>query len=1236
MRVGSRAAWALALGALAFGPRAWGQTIVVGPRASSMSTVPGASLTVPVVADLTSSGGASLGSVAARLTWRAATLHYVSASLGTLGTPVVNADSAATGILRFAAANASGATGMPVLVNVTFQVAGAAGDTTTLGVAVNEITAAGSFANLLPATTTTTGKFCVSTGLWGDVDTSATLTSHDALILVTNAVGLPIVPYSLVNGDVDGNGVADTRDALIVLSYAVGLPTTSFRAGRLNTGSCTLRSAATVQIQPRAPSVAPGDSLPVTAVVRDSTGALVQGVNLAWASKDVTIVRAGPSGSLVAVAPGSTYATVAVQPGVKDSVPVVVTPVRHVWYVNPVVAAANLGVELGSQLYPFSMIDTAIVRAAPNDTVHVAGADYGPAHITKPLVLLGDSAAGGFPRLTSVNTPALRVDSVPGAVTIRRFRLLNSFKGLVAKLVQTLELDSVSVEGSRDLGIRVYGVDSLLLAHSAVVGAVGEGIELDSLRTIVLAHVRSDVIAAAERDSVAPTGLRIAQVNTVRGDSLLVATAGVRIDSAGSVTLRWLRVAGSQGPALLANVDSLSVVGGDFSGAMPFRGGMLSSWDPSSYAVSVNAGVGAIQLDSSRVHDNGLFGLDLTSVATISLRADTVARNSSADPGNATSYVYGFSWLRIARSAFWNNGLGYVDIEGSGSDSVTVDSTVFGGTDVYVYDVAAFRMHGGALRNGAVPALGLDYASLVELDSVEASGNGGTATYGGFAMPAVYVYSADTTIVNGINAHDNAGGALGSFYGGALRVNGGTMLNNGFGSFPYSIRAALFAYDVSDTRVYGLSLQDSADVGIAIWSTGSSSGRTLVDSSALEGAGTLILDAGNGYADTLIVSRTALTGFNGTSALGVYASDLVKLALTHNLIDSLALNGVQTYHVDTVYAAANAFRAWGDTALSTNGAVTTVDSNTFVGCVPNRAAVQVWAPGTTSLVGNTLTGCGGLVWVEGSDAPSGAPVTVLGNTLTRDTTTSFSAAVFLHNGLGYVQVAGNAVMGGRDDGIVVNGAGYQIDSARVDSNTVQQVAGDGIALDWIGSPVLLRYNLIADAGRGLWSGAPFAATFNTVVRSDSGGVSDNTSGPSSFRLGNVVGNVPYGMRTNAASMVADSNWWGGSNGPRCVAGCDTTSALTGDSILGNVLFALANSGGPVAGAPAIPAPPAAGIFRPLALRSLAAPAAPKAQGVRRAAQAPRTAVQSVPRPASRPGGRPIGHHRPAWMTEGSR
>ncbi len=1216
------------LGAAA-APRARAQSVVVGPLASAMSAVPGASVTVPVVADMSSGGGASLGAIAARLTWHAGSLQLTGTGVGTFGSPVINSDSAAYGVLKFAVAAPAGATGMPVLLNASFSVTGPAADTSSLALSVTEITAAATFTNLLPITTTTTSKFCVSTGRWGDVDSDTTLTAHDALVIITDAVGLPILPYTVVNGDVDASGTVDTRDALIVLSAAVGIPVAQFRIGRLNSGACSITSAASILIQPRSATVATGDSLPVSATVRDSSGAITQGVNLVWVSQDTTVLRARAGGRLIAITPGATYAGVVVSPGIRDSILVTVTAARHVWYVNPVVAASNT-VELGSQTYPFALIGTAIAAAAPSDTIHVATADYGGVLVGKPLVLLGDSSAGGFPRLSNSTGAALSVDNVlAGPVTVHGFRLLNSQSGAEIRLAQTLTLDAISVEGSRGLGMRLYGVDSLNLTRTAVAGAVGTGVALDSFRVALLDSVKTDLITAAGTGA-RPLGLALTNGGTLGATDLLARTAGVMIDSLGTVSLRRLRVLGAVGTALAVTADRVAVTAGEFAGATLANGGATPlPGDPGSFAVVLAPGAGAT-FDSAYVHDNSLFGLWLSGGLADSLRADSVVRNL-AGPDNAysSSLFGGFSNLAIERSVFQGGGPAPVYFNATGAN-VTLDSTVFDAAPLYAYTPARFAMAHATVRNGVGSPVQVYGGGVVSLDSVEVTGVRSGCTSCGLVPPAVIVTGADSTSVSRLYAHDNEGGALGAWSGRVLRVMGGSLLHNGMqpGS-PSNTRVTLAIEGMADAAVLGLTVRDSADVGIQIQPLGNS--RTVVDSSTLEGSGTLVQAYGvdSSYHDTVTVTRSTLTGFQNTTSYHVDAERLGRLVAGANLLDSARYAALNLYGVGAATATANQVRAWGSLGFYSAWGALVADSNAFVGCSATGEAILLYES-SGSVVANTHIGCGPLVAAVSYSGP--VPIEVRGNTLSLDTMTAVSStAIDLAYRLGFVHVAGNAIVGGTSSGIRIEGISYGVDSARVDSNVVRLTRATGIVIgSQLGAPASLTYNLVADNKQGgIQAASSFQAAFNTVVRTQQGtGVSATGGGRYSYRLGNIAGNRPYGLvAAYDSGFAADSNFWGDSLGPAVVGG----PGSTGDSIAGTTVGYRPFLTSAAANAPSSGAPPAVQVFRPALIAAQTVPPAPKPPaGVRPVGTSPRATRYVAPAPLVRPapvvrraaGGRP--------------
>ena len=96
------------------------------------------------------------------------------------------------------------------------------------------------------------GQVCHATSMWGDVSGDGQVDSRDALITLSNAVGLPVTGFNLALGDVDGDGLANSRDALLMLSYAIGLP---------------LSGVADVRVASGVPDACPGLTVPGDSVV---------------------------------------------------------------------------------------------------------------------------------------------------------------------------------------------------------------------------------------------------------------------------------------------------------------------------------------------------------------------------------------------------------------------------------------------------------------------------------------------------------------------------------------------------------------------------------------------------------------------------------------------------------------------------------------------------------------------------------------------------------------------------------------------------------------------------------------------------------------------------------------------------------------------------------------------------------------------------------------------------------
>src|SRR6266511_3891297 len=382
-----------------------------------------------------SAGGATVGSYQLEVTWDTNVVRYISAAPGAFGSPAVNAVGAASGSLILAAANPSGATGLFSIAELTFEMRTATGSS-PVTVVSPVLTAAVSFASI--AATPTAGAICASSGPFGDVNRDGSILSNDALLVVTAAVGLPIAPFTLV----------------------------------------------------------PGDVLPIATQARDAGGNPTSASGLLWSSNAPGVAAVDSAGRVTAVGNGS--ATITAQAiGLSQTLDVTVQP-RHTWYVEQSIAATN-PVHLGSAAYPFPTIQEGLDAAAPRDTVRVGSSPpYGPAIISKPVVLLGDSSAAGMPTITNAAGSAIAVGSA-GLVVIRRFRLLESNAGIEAGIVaasDSLEVQSVVASSMRGPGFRVRN-----MRRAVLLGVSGSGLALAGFLAETTAAV---VVDGADFRAVAP------------------------------------------------------------------------------------------------------------------------------------------------------------------------------------------------------------------------------------------------------------------------------------------------------------------------------------------------------------------------------------------------------------------------------------------------------------------------------------------------------------------------------------------------------------------------------------------------------------------------------------------------------------------------------------------------------------------------------------------------------------
>lgn len=190
---------------------------------------------IDLTADLTNVANVALGSYAASVTWDSTVMRLDSA-VGSFG------DFAHTlpkqGDLRVTGANAQGSTGVVTLAKLYFSFQGSAFPRTgTMALAVTELNAALTFANLLPGAAPKSGRVVIGGVLRGDIDVSGTVAALDAQKILEAVVGLsPTLPagaQAAVHGDADCNGSARARDAQIVLNQIVGNDVSGFCVARI-------------------------------------------------------------------------------------------------------------------------------------------------------------------------------------------------------------------------------------------------------------------------------------------------------------------------------------------------------------------------------------------------------------------------------------------------------------------------------------------------------------------------------------------------------------------------------------------------------------------------------------------------------------------------------------------------------------------------------------------------------------------------------------------------------------------------------------------------------------------------------------------------------------------------------------------------------------------------------------------------------------------------------------------
>jgi hypothetical protein len=209
--------------------------VVVGFSPDSMHERVNGRPQIDLTADLASAPGVALGSYAVSFTWDTTVMTLDSVRTGDYAAPLVNQPNA--GELRLTAVDAQGRGGAPFsLARLYFRfIDDNFPRLTNLALAVTEMHAARTFANLLPGVTARSGRAVIGGVLRGDIDINGAIAALDAQLILQGVVGLPLpagVP-GLPHGDADCGGALQAKDAQIVLNQVVGNAVAQFCVARI-------------------------------------------------------------------------------------------------------------------------------------------------------------------------------------------------------------------------------------------------------------------------------------------------------------------------------------------------------------------------------------------------------------------------------------------------------------------------------------------------------------------------------------------------------------------------------------------------------------------------------------------------------------------------------------------------------------------------------------------------------------------------------------------------------------------------------------------------------------------------------------------------------------------------------------------------------------------------------------------------------------------------------------------
>lgn len=1111
----------LALGAAAAAARA--QTVTIRP-AGDLSALVGMPLDVPVVADWTARAD-KLGSFALTLRWNPAVLRYEGGTPGTFGQITTNSDSAPQGVLKLSGANPNGVNGMITLGVGRFTPLDTTG--TTLQLQVSELYAtAPTFADLIGAAAPQSALYCAARGLWGDPDVDGTIGSRDALLALSNAVGLDVSAFPEIGlADVDTSGTADARDALVILSYAVGMDVSGFRIQKLALGSCGSEVQTNYAIQPGPDTLVVGQDLHLDLQATSTLGAVRTLSDVFWHSSNNAVMAVTQDGRAIAVGAGA--ATLVGKSGSRDSAVVTMTVVVRRSHHVVDAAAISAASRIGSAALPFASLDEASRSTSEGDTVIVRPGHYADAaFFAQGVVILGQSGGGGVVLSTGAN----------GAISfgngrraeVHNVAIDNSYTGVAAFGLDTLIVDSLTYTAAAGScvseAVGSSDIRQLIVRHSTLTGDGPNGcttgidafgvVQDLTVDGVVFSDLGNDAIFASLADSVT---VRASVFHDI-GSSAVDVTAGpccaTRLPAPTSVALVFdgsrvtaMGYSPIYATALRSAVLSRSLLDGTTSGSQ-----VLALSGP----IFTPAGYARLTADTVVGFANGIGGNDWLDAYSL----DSVVVDSVVASGNSGSFS-GVTSVRATRSR--------IAVAGSGT-GITVDPTTAGG-------------------------------SLV-VDSVTITGDPACPQCGDG------IYSERLPVVVSHFTGTGLNFAL-QFYDSAVTVTHSTIDNSYEGLYtnvgccggPVSI-ATVRGLTTTNTQ-YPVEIHEMTLIGDSL---NLSAGNTGVYTN---GAGADTLRASTIADFQYAADLVADTAYAGGNTILRPTTDGVRVEGFGNPFDLTVASGntvtcdaAGAQNADGIYAQA------GNTVISGNnvtGCATAVAVGNFSGspysadvrsntiiapAQANDAAIHVTPGLTPNIVGNQITGGGhwGAIWLDGYVFQEFPRARVDSNTIQnvsdRAIYVTYADTLIARGNLiedvtatGATPALGISLYGDVGEDTLIH-------------NTIRRVHGRGVEFISSSANVVADSNAIshADSAAVFVNGlGTLSMTGNNIQNNHQFGLYNPNNTGATFALhGNAfVHDSAYAIYSPTDAVNAQGNWWG-----------DPAGANTGiaDSVAGNVDF----------------------------------------------------------------------------------